>query len=91
MIQGPIPAAENDPFAIGSDTILWSWSADRIPQTPISIGSSDREIMKPNSYCQLNHDKNHSLENLELKLRGRDSMKNVRLIMTSQLMGGVAT
>ena len=39
----------NDPLAIGSDTILWSWSADRIPQTPITIGSSDRKNTKPNS------------------------------------------
>ena len=43
------PDSRNDPLAIGSDTILWSWSADRIPQTPIMIGSSDRENTKPNS------------------------------------------
>ena len=43
------PDSRNDPLAIGSDTILWSWSADRIPQTPITIGSSDRENTKPNS------------------------------------------
>ena len=43
------PDSRNDPLAIGSDTILWSWSADRIPQTPIAIGSSDRENTKPNS------------------------------------------
>ena len=47
MIPGP--DSRNDPLAIGSDTILWSWSADRIPQTPIAIGSSDRENTKPNS------------------------------------------
>ena len=46
---GPGPDSRNDPLAIGSDTILWSWSADRIPQTPITIGSSDRENTKPNS------------------------------------------
>ena len=45
----PGPDSRNDPLAIGSDTILWSWSADRIPQTPIMIGSSDRENTKPNS------------------------------------------
>ena len=34
---------------IGSDTILWTWSADRIPRTLITIGSSDREQnTKPN-------------------------------------------
>ena len=43
------PDSRNDPHAIGSDTILWSWSADCIPQTPITIGSSDRENTKPNS------------------------------------------
>ena len=40
--------SRNDPLAIGSDSIVWSWSADRIPQTPITIGSSDREDTKPN-------------------------------------------
>ena len=43
------PDSRNGPLGIGSDTILWSWSADRIPQTPITIGSWDRENMKPNS------------------------------------------
>ena len=49
--NSPITRARsrNDPLAIGSDTILWSWWADRIPQTPITIGSSDRENTKPNS------------------------------------------
>ena len=47
--QASGPDSRNDPLAIGSDTILWSWSADRIPQTPITIGSSDRENRKPNS------------------------------------------
>ena len=28
---------------------IWSWSADLIPQTPITIGSSDRENTNPNS------------------------------------------
>ena len=49
QIWWPGPDSRNDPLAIGSDTILWSWSADRIPQTPITIGSSDRENTKPNS------------------------------------------
>ena len=44
----PGPDSRNDPLTIGSDTILWSWSADRIPQTPITISSSDRENTKPN-------------------------------------------
>ena len=40
------PDSRNDPLAIGSNTILWSWSADHIPQTPITIGSSYRENTK---------------------------------------------
>ena len=50
-VQQPIhgPDSRNDPLMIGSDTILWSWSADRITQTPITIGSSHRENTKPNS------------------------------------------
>ena len=43
------PDSSFDPLGIGSNTILWSWSADRIPQTPITIGSWDRENKKPNS------------------------------------------
>ena len=43
------PDSRNYPLTIGSDTILWSWSADRIPQTLFTIGSSDRENTKPNS------------------------------------------
>ena len=44
-------------------------------------------------YCQLNHDKNHSLGNLELKLRGLDLIKKVRLMISIHdvTMGGVAT
>ena len=43
-------------------------------------------------YCQLNHDINHSLGNLVLKLRGGDWMKNVRLIISIHdvTIGGVA-
>ena len=47
--QIPGPDSRNDPLTIGSDLILWSWSADLIPQTPITIGSSDRENTNPNS------------------------------------------
>ena len=44
-------------------------------------------------YCQLNYDINHSLGNLELKLRGRDWVKNVRLLIYIHdvTMGGDAT
>ena len=49
MVNTNLEAQDPIPEAIGSDTILWSWSADRIPQTPITIGSSDRENTKPNS------------------------------------------
>ena len=48
-IWSPGPDCRNDPLAIGSDTILRSWSADRIPQTPITIGSSERENTKSSS------------------------------------------
>ena len=38
----------NDPLAIGLDTILWSWSTDRIPQTPITHNRPmNQENMKP--------------------------------------------
>ena len=49
MGRAPGPDSRNYRLAIGSDTILWSWSADRIPQTSITIGSWDRENTKPNS------------------------------------------
>ena len=45
----PGPDSRNDPLAIGSDMILWSRLADRIPQMPITIGSSGRKNTKPNS------------------------------------------
>ena len=43
-------------------------------------------------YCQLNHDINHSLNIVELKLRGRDWIKNVRLMISVHdvTIGGVA-
>ena len=43
----PEPDSKSNPLTFGSD--MWSWSADPIPQTLITIGSSDRENMKPNS------------------------------------------
>ena len=51
------------------------------------------KIRNQTVYCQLNHDFNHSLGNLELKLHGRDWMKNVRLVISIHdvTMGGVAT
>ena len=50
------------------------------------------KIRNQTVYCQLNHDINHSLGNLELKLHGRDWMKNVRLVISIHdvTMGGVA-
>ena len=48
-LLSPGPDSRNDPLAIGSDTILWSWAADRIPQMSIMISSSDSGNMKPNS------------------------------------------
>ena len=77
------------PLVIGSDTILWSWSADRIPQTPITVGSPDWE----NTNCELNRVINYSLGNLELKLRDRGWIKNIRLMtyIHNVTIGGVAT
>ena len=51
------------------------------------------KIWNQTVYCQLNHDINHSLGNLELKLRGCDWMKNVRLMISIHdvTIGGVAT
>ena len=52
------------------------------------------KIRNQTVYCQLNHDINHSLGNLELKLRGRGWIKkNVRLVISIHdvTMGGVAT
>ena len=50
------------------------------------------KIWNQTVYCQLNHDINHSLGNSELKLHGRDWMKNVRLMIYIHdvTMGGVA-
>ena len=51
------------------------------------------KIRNQTVYCQLNHDINHSLGNSELKLRGHDWMKNIRLMISIHdvTMGGVAT
>ena len=51
------------------------------------------KIRNQTVYCQLNHDINHSLGNLQLKLHVRDWMKNVRLMISIHdvTMGGVAT
>ena len=46
-----------------------------------------KKIWNQTVYCQLNHDINHSLGNLELKLRGRDCIKTSDwwyIFMTSQ-------
>ena len=60
----------------------WSRSAHQI-----------KKIQNQTVYCQLNHDINHSLGNLELKLRDCDWMKNVRLMISIHdvAIGGVAT
>ena len=51
------------------------------------------KIWNQTVYCQLNHDINHLLGKLELKLGGRDRMKNVRLMISIHdvTIGGVAT
>ena len=45
----PGPDYRNDPLTSSSGMILWSCWADHIPQMPITIDSSNRENMKPNS------------------------------------------
>ena len=83
--QGPIP-----------ETIR-SWSAQiRSCDPDQSIAFHKRrsrsahqieKLRNQTVYCQLNHDKNHSLGNLELKLRGLDFIKKSDwwyLFMTSQ-------
>ena len=49
----PGPDSRNDPLAMGSDTILWSWSADLIPQKPITIGSWDKKNAKPTRFSTI--------------------------------------
>ena len=51
------------------------------------------KIRNQTVYCQLNHDINHSLGSYELKLRGRDWMKNVRPMISIHdvTIGGVPT
>ena len=87
ILWSPGPDSRKDPLVISSDTILWSWSVDRIPQTPITIAHQTEKIQNQTVYCQLNHDINHSLGNLELKLHGRDWIKTsdwLYLFMASQ-------
>ena len=89
--QGPIP----ETIRSRSDQIR---SCD--PDRPIAFHkrrsrSAHRieKIRNQTVYCQLNHDINHSLGNLELKLRGRDWIKNVRLMISIHgvTMEGLAT
>ena len=91
MYQGPIPETIHSRSAQ-----IRSCDPDR----PITFrkrrSRSAHEIEKiwnQTVYCQLNHDLNHSLGNSELKLRGRDWMKNVRLMISIHdvTIGGVAT
>ena len=91
VVQGPIP----ETICSRSAQIR---SSD--PDRPIAFhkrrSRSAHQIEKIRNqtvYCQLNHDINHSLGNLELKLHGRDWMKNVRLMISIHdvTMGGVAT
>ena len=51
------------------------------------------KIRNQTVYCQLNHDINHSLGNLELKSRGRVLHKSIRLMISIHdvTLGGVAT
>ena len=88
------PHSRNDPLAIGSDTNLWSWSTDRIPQTPITIGSSDRENTKPNSSLLPIESRHKSFTGkFRIEITWSWLNKKVRLMISIHdvTMGGVAT
>ena len=93
LIWVPGPNSRNDPLAIGSDTILWSWSADRIPQTPITIGSSDRETTKPNSLLPIESWQKSFTGKFRIEITWSWLNKKVRLMISIHdvTMGGVAT
>ena len=89
--QGPIPETIHsrsaqirscDPDRPIAFHKRWSRSAHQI-----------QKIRNQTVYCQLNPDINRSLGYLELELRGRDWIKNVRLMISIHdvTMGGVAT
>ena len=91
MYQGPIPETIHSRSAQ-----IRSCDPDR----PITfhkrrsrLAHEIEKIWNQTVYCQLNHDLNHSLGNSELKLRGRDWMKDVRLMISIHdvTIGGVAT
>ena len=90
--QDPGPDSRNDLPAIGSDTILWSWSADRIPQTPITIGSSDRETTKPNSLLPIESWHKSFTGKFRIEITWSWLNKKVRVMISIHdvTMGGVA-
>ena len=71
----PGPDSRNYPLAIGSNTILWSWPTDRFhkrrSQSAHQIGKYETKQFIANW-----------IGNLELTLRDRDWMKNVRLMIS---------
>ena len=88
----PGPDSRNDPLAISSDMILWSWSADRIPQALITIGSSDRENTKPNCLWPIESWHKSFTGKFRTEITWSWLKKNVRLMVSIHdvTMGGVA-
>ena len=93
ILWSPGPDSRKDPLVISSDTILWSWSVDRIPQTPITIGSSDRENTKPNSLLPIESLHKSFTGKFRIEITWSWLNKNVRLIISIHgvTMGGLAT
>ena len=93
ILWSPGPDSRKDPLVISSDTILWSWSVDRIPQTPITIGSSDRENTKPNSLLPIESRHKSFTGKFRIEITWSWLNKNVRLIISIHgvTMGGLAT
>ena len=94
LLKLPEPDSKSNPLTFGSD--MRSCDPDRLIPFHKRWSRSAHQIEKiwnQTVYCQLNLDINHSLGNLELKLRDRDWMKNVRLMIAIHdlTMGGVAT
>ena len=89
--QGPIPETIHSRSAQ-----IRSCDPDRMIAFHKRRSRSAHQIEKIRNqtvYCQLNHDINHSLGNIELRLLDRGWMKNIRLIISIHdvTMGGVAT
>ena len=89
------PISEKIQLALGSNTILSSWS-DRViafHKRSSQLVHQIKKIQNQRVHTELNHDINDSLGNLELKLCDRGWNKNIRLItpIHEVTMGDVET